>query len=188
MRIVIVTPAPPRSRKGNRVTADRYEELFRRLGHNVQTVSEYSGEKCDVFVVLHAYKNYRAMKLLRGPKVLVLTGTDIYNNARVRAISEKSMGLATRIVALQKLALKRVPQELRRNVSVIVQSAKKLRIITKPVEGFEVCVSGHLRTLKDPFRAAYAARLLPRDSRIVITHIGGALTTRMQTLAKKEAA
>jgi glycosyltransferase involved in cell wall biosynthesis len=44
---------------------------------------------------------------------------------------------------------------------------------------FEVVVSGHLRDEKDPFRAAAAAALLPPESRIRVTHMGGALTPGM---------
>jgi len=39
---------------------------------------------------------------------------------------------------------------------------------------FEVAVIGHLREVKDPFRAAEAARLLPATSRLQVTHVGAA--------------
>ena len=42
---------------------------------------------------------------------------------------------------------------------------------------------GHLRPVKDPFRAAFAARLLPDASRIRVTHIGAALTAGMADAA-----
>ena len=45
---------------------------------------------------------------------------------------------------------------------------------------------GHLREVKDPFRAPEAARLLPCDSRIEIIHIGSALSPDMETRAQAE--
>src|SRR2546429_4290766 len=37
---------------------------------------------------------------------------------------------------------------------------------------FRSCVIGHLRAVKDPFRAALAARSLPRSSRVRILQMG----------------
>ena len=47
---------------------------------------------------------------------------------------------------------------------------------------------GHLRPVKDPFRTAQAARLLPADSRIRVLHLGGALSEDMAEQARAEAA
>jgi len=53
---------------------------------------------------------------------------------------------------------------------------------------FRVCVLGHLRSVKDPFRAAMAARLLPADSRVRIFHLGEALTAGTGRRALREMA
>ncbi len=53
---------------------------------------------------------------------------------------------------------------------------------------FEVCVLGHLREVKDPFRAAAAVRLLPRASRVEVAQVGGALSDEMEAQARAEAA
>jgi glycosyltransferase involved in cell wall biosynthesis len=50
---------------------------------------------------------------------------------------------------------------------------------------FDVCVLGHLRPVKDPFRAAAAARLLPDTSRIRIVQIGAALSPSMRRRAEQ---
>ncbi|HXG67356.1 MAG TPA: glycosyltransferase [Blastocatellia bacterium] len=47
---------------------------------------------------------------------------------------------------------------------------------------------GHLRPVKDPFRAAMAARLLPPASRIRILHVGGAMAEEMAERARAEMA
>jgi len=51
---------------------------------------------------------------------------------------------------------------------------------------FDVCVIGHLRSVKDPFRTALAVRRLPRDSRIRVLHLGGAMEQVMASLARAE--
>jgi glycosyltransferase involved in cell wall biosynthesis len=49
-------------------------------------------------------------------------------------------------------------------------------------------VIGHLRDVKDPLRAALAARLLPDASRIRIVHIGRAYSSKWATAAAAEMA
>ncbi len=53
---------------------------------------------------------------------------------------------------------------------------------------FDVAVIGHLREVKDPFRAAEAARRLPASSRIRVVHLGAAETPRWAAAAKAEMA
>ena len=47
---------------------------------------------------------------------------------------------------------------------------------------------GHLREVKDPFRTARAARLLPTDSRVRVLHLGSALSEEMAQEARREMA
>ena len=65
MKICIVTPAPVGSRKGNRVTAQRWGRLFRQLGHRVRIATDYVGRRCDVLVALHARRSYRSIARFR---------------------------------------------------------------------------------------------------------------------------
>jgi glycosyltransferase involved in cell wall biosynthesis len=51
-----------------------------------------------------------------------------------------------------------------------------------------VCVLGHLRPVKDPFRTALAARLVPAASRLRVLHLGAALSPEMAAQARAEAA
>ena len=53
---------------------------------------------------------------------------------------------------------------------------------------FDVCVLSHLRAVKDPLRAAYAARRLPAASRVRVLHAGRALSTAMAARARREMA
>ena len=65
-------------------------------------------------------------------------------------------------------------------MTVAVASIRRLQ---NPLRGATV---GHLRAVKDPFRAAMAARRLPPESRIRIVHLGAALSPRMAERARRE--
>jgi glycosyltransferase involved in cell wall biosynthesis len=80
-----------------------------------------------------------------------------------------------------------LPERLRDKVVVIYQSVTPTPgNHSRPRNSFDVCVLGHLREVKDPFRAALAARLLPAASRIRVLHVGGALSPDMEEQARAE--
>src|SRR5205823_6109151 len=82
-----------------------------------------------------------------------------------------------------------LPAPLRDRARVIYQSVPTLSLrVARRTDRFEVCVLGHLRPVKDPFRTAQAARLLPPTSRIDVLHVGGALSEEMERQARAERA
>jgi putative glycosyltransferase (TIGR04348 family) len=194
MNILLVTPAPPRSLKGNRVTALRWARLLRKLGHRVRIGQEYHGERCDVLVALHAGRSAASIARYRSehpdaPLVLALTGTDLYGDIHTSLAAQRSLELANRYVVLQPEGIAELPEHLQSRARVIYQSVVAPRSLPQPREGiFEVCVMGHLRPVKDPFRTARAARLLPASSRIQILHLGAALSDDMAEQARAEMA
>lgn len=194
MRICLVTPAPSGSRKGNRVTAERWARLLRDLGHRVTVTVEYRGQRCDLLIALHAFKSYPSIRRFRDerpddPLVLCLTGTDLYGDIHTHPEAQASLELATRLVVLQPLARDELPQPLHHKVRVIFQSMPAPGIKSSPRrEVFEVCVLGHLRSVKDPLRTAWAARLLPASSRLRVLHIGAALSDDLAERASSEQA
>src|SRR5262245_19101719 len=85
VRLAIVTPAPPGSRLGNRLTALRYARILRGLGHRVRVLQRWRGEECDALVALHAEKSHASIARFaaahpRRRLCLVLTGTDLYRD------------------------------------------------------------------------------------------------------------
>ena len=194
MKIRIVTPAPPRSRKGNRVTALRWARVLRDLGHQVVIEQEYHGRPCDLLIALHARRSAAAVQEFRRrhshkPLIVALTGTDLYRDIRQSADAKQSLELASRLVVLQPLGVVELPEHLRPKARVIYQSVRKPRRQPAPRQGvFGVCVLGHLRTVKDPFRAALAARRLPASSRVRVIHLGAALSPSMEKRARAEMA
>src|SRR5262249_34283140 len=194
LRIGIVTPAPPRSRYGNRVTALRWAEILRQLGHRVTIAQNYEGEPYDLLIALHALRSHGAIERWRRehpgrPLIVALTGTDLYRDLRKSRLAQQSLELASRLIVLQPKAFDALPEHLHAKTRVIYQSVKpfpQIRNPRAPIRNFQVCVIGHLREIKDPFRAAMAARLLPASSRIRIIHVGGAMSEKMGERARRE--
>jgi glycosyltransferase involved in cell wall biosynthesis len=72
-------------------------------------------------------------------------------------------------------------------VRVIYQSAERSSTPPPREEGcFQVCVLAHLRSVKDPLRAAYAVRDLPASSRILVKHAGAALDPEFEKQVEAE--
>ncbi len=192
MRLLIVTPAPKGSRKGNRITADRWARLLRQLGHRVETTEAFRDQPCDVLIGLHARKSAASIRSYRaqrpdGRLLVVLTGTDLYHDLPQSRAAQHSIELADRLVVLQARAVDALPRGLRSKARVIVQSAIGPTSRPSPRKDvFEVCVVGHLRPVKDPFRTALATRRLPPESQISVSHLGAALDPGMARRASDE--
>jgi hypothetical protein len=178
--------------------------MLRQLGHRVSILQTYDGRPYDLLVALHARRSHSSIVSFRrhNPEasvIVALTGTDLYRDIRTNHLARMSLEIATRIVVLQPKAIDELQTSLQDKTRIIYQSvegARKPAAKTKPrkpvsrerVSGnFNVCVIGHLRTVKDPFRTAMAARLLPRASRIRVLQVGGAMTEATAARARKEA-
>jgi len=216
MRIGIVTPAPARSRYGNRVTALRWAGILRSAGHLVSVKQAYDGEPFDLLIALHARRSFASITRFHRehpdkPIVVALTGTDLYGDLERSSRAHESLEMATRIVALQPKALDVLRPPLGEKTRVIYQSVAALtnkarnekarastpdsrssssmhraRSLSSRARTFDVCVIGHLRPVKDPFRAALASRLLPVSSRVRVTQVGGAMTEQAAVRARAE--
>ncbi|WP_417521577.1 selenoneine biosynthesis selenosugar synthase SenB [Marinobacter sp.] len=196
MDIIVLTPASPGSKAGNRATAERWQVFLEQLGHRVSVVTEYNGEACDLFLALHAWRSYTAVSLFREiwpekPLVVALTGTDVYRHQHeFPQQTLYSMQVADVLIGLHDQVGDDIPESLRSKLITLFQSAEKpagasLRA-SKESAYFDVCVIGHLREEKDSLRAAMAARLLPANSRIRVSCAGKPHNDRWAMLAKHE--
>src|SRR4030095_6035509 len=136
MKIGIVTPAPPDSLHGNRITALRWAMIFRRLGNSVSIAQTYNGKPYDLLVALHAKKSHSAIINFRrqnpeGPVIVALTGTDVYRDIRTSRAARESLDLATRIVVLQPKATKELERIWQKKTRVVFQSVIKGQAIRR---------------------------------------------------------
>ncbi|MGB7347406.1 MAG: selenoneine biosynthesis selenosugar synthase SenB [Pirellulaceae bacterium] len=208
MRLLIVTPAPCGSTKGNRITAERWQCHLQELGHHVQlsdlqlsdlqVAKQWADQEFDGLVCLHATRSQELIASFQlqfpgRPVVLCLTGTDLHldlqghhgGEAKRRALD--SISRSTRLVLLEPEGAKYLPDDVQSKVCVIYQSASPVqKWPTATSQAFEICVLGHLRPEKDPFVAAQAAARLPAASRIKIIQIGAALSEEMEMLARHQ--
>ena len=186
---MIVTPAPPGSRHGNRNTAQRWSRHLRSLGHDTHIALQWDGRDADLLIALHARRSHASIKAWRAahpkrPLLLVLTGTDLYRDIRVDINAQASLEIADRMVVLQAKGLDELSAAHRAKTSVIFQSVRALRRQAAPRGHFLITVIGHLREEKDPFRAARALAHLPADKRIRVVHLGGAMSDGYESQAR----
>lgn len=189
MKIALVTPAAPQSRSGNRNTTTRWAAMLRELGHRVDIVTQWNGKPADAMLALHARRSYGSIKRFARhhpdrPLIVTLTGTDLYHDIRVDADAQESLCLATRLIVLQDMGLHELSPAMAEKARVVYQSAQPIEPQAPLKNGFEVCVIGHLREVKDPLRAAYALKHLPVTSKICIKQMGSALESEMGRAAQ----
>jgi len=189
LSIEIVTPAPPGSLAGNRVTANRWARFLRDLGHRVRLTTAYEDSRADVLVALHARRSHSSIRRFRelhpdGRLVLALTGTDVYRDIHEDAEAAASLPLATLLVVLQEAAIDEIPPALRGKARVILQSAPPRTRKRKRSSPPRLAVVGHLRMEKDPFRLAEALALLPNLA-LEVVHAGKALSPEMEKEARR---
>ena len=195
MNISILTPAGPDSKAGNRATALRWQRLLEQAGHEVAVVAGYDGEATDLLIALHAWRSAEAIqrfhtKWPEKPLIVVLTGTDIYHHQHeYPETTHASMAAASVLIGLHDLVARDIPEAFRDKLITLRQSAAKpaIRGGSMPEPGqFNICVIGHLRDEKDSLRAAWASRLLPEESAIIVSCAGKPHNDEWRERALKE--
>ena len=193
MHITLVTPVPPDAVLGNAVTACRWADLLTELGHRVELTTSYSEGRGDLLIALHARRSADSVARFHtlhpsAAIIVCLAGTDLYRDIKSSREAQRTLDIASRLVVLQPRALDDLPSHLHEKTRVIHQSslAPPKRAPREP-DSFQVCVLAHLRDIKDPLRAARAARLLPPTSRTRVLHAGRALNDDAAEQARAEA-
>jgi putative glycosyltransferase (TIGR04348 family) len=183
VKISLITPAKKQAKNGNRTTALRWARFLREAGHQVRIDVDYGGEAADLMIAIHALRSAASILRYRerfpgGPLVVCLGGTDVNTFLKSHPQTTlRSMQMADALICLHDLIGEALPAPLAKKLHVVRQSALPLPGPRRPaMRNFDVCVIGHLRDEKDPFRTALAARRLPPDSRIRVIHMGKAHT------------
>ena len=191
MRFLLHVPLPRGTTRGNWITAMRWANILRTLGHHVRIVDpkEFlttTSEPYDTLIALHARRSARAIQQFRSrsPKsqiIVALTGTDIHvdlaSDSGNFALVMQSLKMANRIVLLEAEGIKLLAPQFRSKCAVIYQSSEASNAprLQNP-EFFSVSFLAHLRAVKDPFLITNALKLLPPKSRIHVHHAGQATT------------
>lgn len=203
MRIVLITPAPPGSKAGNRATAQRWAGLLEREGHFVTVVTDFKGEyqkrhqgkHCELVIALHAWRSHDAVEQVRKaqpetPMIVVLTGTDIYyHQHHFPEQTLETMDWADCLIGLHHRVVDDIPAQYGHKLVTVLQSADQpIEQVPKNPDCFQICVIGHLRDEKDSLRAALAARLLPENSSVRVINAGKPHTSDWEVRACEEQA
>jgi putative glycosyltransferase (TIGR04348 family) len=154
LHIEIVTPAPPGTLHGNRITALRWHQFLSRLSYQSTVTEHWSGKSCDVLIALHGLRSYDSIQEFKKaypnhPVILIMTGTDIYRDLKNSTKVIKSMEMADAIVVLQPDAIESLPKKFHHKVQVIYQSVKSITRKAPPKRYFLASIIGHLRAEKD---------------------------------------
>lgn len=180
-KLVIVSPALRQANNGNWHTANRWSRFLRRR-FDVDLCAAWApgGVTPHCMIALHARRSAAALAAFAEacpdrPRVLVLTGTDLYRDIAADAIARQSLDRATHLVVLQEAALDALEPGFRRKCRVIHQSAPALSPGTPRKRSFDVILVGHMRAEKDPLTPMRALLQLPAASAVRLIHIGEAL-------------
>lgn len=193
MKITLITPAKKHSKNGNMSTALRWAQILRDQGHTIHVDEAYNGKEYDLMIAIHAWRSAESIadfkaRFPENPLIVALGGTDV--NTFLKTDPEptlKSMEMADALVCLNSMIKKSLPKRLHTKLRIIHQSAKPLSQPRSPRKRtFSVCVIGHLREEKDPFRSARAARLVPTGSKLNVRHLGKAHSSEWAAQAERE--
>ena len=174
----IVTPARKSSNNGNWQTAWRWSRLLAE-SYETEILNEWRGEAFDVLLALHARRSAASISAwhaaCRGPLAVVLTGTDLYRDIHTDALAKTSLIQADRLIVLQELGARGLPEPLRNRCVVCFQSCASRATLAKTRRHLRALMVGHLRDEKSPGTYFEAARALRARGDIVLDHIGAPL-------------
>jgi putative glycosyltransferase (TIGR04348 family) len=181
VRVTIVSPALRAANNGNWRTAQRWAR-FLRPRFDVTLCDRFApdGASPHALIALHARRSAAAVAAHARawpaqPRVVVLTGTDLYRDLPCDATAMRSLDLATHLVVLQDAAPDALDPVHRAKCRVIYQSAPSLARATPRRRCFEVVLVGHMRAEKDPLTPMRALLELPPHASVRLRHIGDAL-------------
>lgn len=191
--MVIVSPARAEANNGNWRTAERWA---RHLSEHCRTrivTAWQPGLAADALIALHARRSAGSVLLHakhhpQVPRVVVLTGTDIYRDLHTDPSAQQALQAATRLVALQEDALAQLPAAWRGRSVVIHQSVEPGHGGGPPAsptgQELRVIQVAHLRGEKDPLTYLRAVERLASQPGIAFELVGAALEPELGAAAE----
>ena len=158
MQILIASPYPLDSPKGNSITALRIERLLKQAGHQASAVHGTLTAGADAMIALHATKTYPLSAAFKQqhpgkPLILYLTGTDLYRDLlEKKSDCLNAMELADILVVSQPASLSSIPAQYQQKSRVVRASIMlpELEDVSPPPQPSFALVA-HLRPVKNPF-------------------------------------
>jgi putative glycosyltransferase (TIGR04348 family) len=190
--LCLVTPALAAANNGNWQTASRWARMLA-ADYRVRLVAQWDGGDDAAMIALHARRSAASIAGFATvhpgrPRVVVLTGTDLYRDILVDAAAQRSLALAHRLVVLHELAPQDVPAQHRAKCVVCFQSTTSRRLLRKSDRHLRALMVGHLRDEKMPQTLFDAVRLLKAGPGILVDHIGDDLDPALGAQARALAA
>jgi putative glycosyltransferase (TIGR04348 family) len=179
LKVVIVTPALADANNGNWRTARRWASMLRDRC-DVRLTAAWSDGDDSVMIALHARRSAASAAAWRArhperPLIVVLTGTDLYRDIATDASARHSLDIADRLVVLNTLGPRSLPDALQPRCRVVLQSCPSRVRQAPPARYLRALMIGHLRAEKAPDVLFDAVRELAARHDIRIDHIGSAL-------------
>ncbi len=187
--ILIVTPAFADANNGNWQTAQRYAR-FLSTDYRVSLAKHWDGQAADLMLALHARRSAASVlawaeQKPASPLLLVMTGTDLYQDILSDAAAQAAMSAASALLVLNELGLRALPEPLRAKAHVCLQSCSTRQTLAhKSGRHLRALMVGHLREVKSPQTYFNAAELLRDRPDIRLDHIGAALEPALGSAAQ----
>ncbi|MFY9513987.1 MAG: selenoneine biosynthesis selenosugar synthase SenB [Rubrivivax sp.] len=115
----------------------------------------------------------------RRPLIVALTGTDLYRDIAIDEAAQISLEAADRLIVLNELGIRSLPQVLQAKARVILQSCPARRRLKKTSKHLRAVMVGHLREEKSPATYFEAAQMLTSRPEILLDHVGAALDPQL---------
>ena len=178
--VLIVTPYLAAANNGNWQTAARWARMLRgRCRVRITTAWQHGDPVPDLLIALHARRSAASIAAFAAahpqrPRILVLTGTDLYRDIKSDPAAQRALRQAHALVVLNDLGARSLPRVLRARTTVVVQSAEPIAPVAK-TRGFTAAVVGHLRDEKNPQLVWRVLDGWPEDVPLRLLHAGRAL-------------
>ena len=189
MHILVSSPYPLNSPKGNTITAKRIVHILETVGHAVERIHTDMPPCADAMISLHATKTLTTSRRFKaccpkGKLIIYLTGTDLYRDLPANNPEFfEALNLADHLVVSQRASLKSIPKDHLPKTCYVPASVllpEDEPIPAPPTNS--IVLAAHLRPVKNPFLINKALKLLPSLNLHAFT-LGAALDPKMAQLA-----
>lgn len=187
-RLLLASPYPLDSPRGNSVSANRILGILKECGYSADAVSgrEETGKASgEILIALHARKSATAIESFHAnapdrPVFILLTGSDLYadlhGSAETQATVHRTMRLARYLIVSQSASIADIPEIYQSKARVVPKSllTKVPERLPRKQGPFRIVLPSHLRPAKAPLLVLEALAALPSMVTLQVDHFGTA--------------